>query len=312
MGLGRETCCPFLWRLPVHAFQRRASHVWIHVLCTFKSSQKIVISFSMFLQFCNLIEFFCMLLGVQSCTYWVPACCRERRPEFPCPKGYCTEQDAWGLNFSFSFYVFKFCQSMSLTTSPRWYCLNAIVPAWGRGRSTLLNFQLLWTRRTLERSCHLFRFCLWENFYVNAVSEDRAAQVSKVHGTTIKAGQQGCRFNSQEMEKHSRNTMYPKSQQHPIYQLAYGGGHKEERKHTELGNLWWTGTCLETGQAIGTVGTCGEQVTSPASKRRPYRSWLVRLFQWHHLAGVQLQQHAMKVKSIPLKNFENIFTWYVH
>lgn len=75
------------------------------------------------------------------------------------------------------------------------------------------------------------------NFYVNAVSEDRAAQVSKVHGTTIKAGQQGCRFNSQEMEKHSRNTMYPKSQQHPIYQLAYGGGHKEERKHTELGNL---------------------------------------------------------------------------
>ena len=150
------------------------------------------------------------------------------------------------------------------------------------------------------------------NFYVNAVSEDRAAQVNKVHGTTIKAGQQGCRFNSQEMEKHSRNTMYPKSQQHPIYQLAYGGGHKEERKHTELGNLWWTGTCLETGQAIGTVGTCGEQVTSPASKRRPYRSWLVRLFQWNHLAGVQLQQHAMKVKSIPLKNFENIFTWYVH
>ena len=93
-GWGGKHVASFLWRLPVHAFQRRAFHVWIHVFCTFKSSQK------MFLQSCNLIEFFCMLLGVQSCTYWIPACCRERRPEFLCPTGYCTEQDAWGLNFS--------------------------------------------------------------------------------------------------------------------------------------------------------------------------------------------------------------------
>ena len=93
MGLGRETCCLFFVEAPRPRISEACfpclNSCVLHIQVVAKNVSPVLQSYRILLH-----------VARRAKLHVLNTCVRERRPEFLCPTGYCTEQDAWGLNFS--------------------------------------------------------------------------------------------------------------------------------------------------------------------------------------------------------------------